>query len=63
MDRQHHHDSEEEQLGRSASERAMLMVGAGLALLAFVVPPLLMVMGVLQQQIIPRQEPQTGQLS
>lgn len=64
MDHRHNdQDDEQLQLGRSAGERSLLMAGAAFALLALLLPPLLMAMGVLQQQLTPRQEPQAGQLS
>ena len=49
---------EEEELnsGRSRQAQAGLQIGAGLALLALLIPPLLMVLAVLEQE---RQPPQT----
>ena len=49
---------EEEELssGRSRQAQAGLQIGAGLALLALLIPPLLMVLAVLEKE---RQPPQT----
>ena len=49
---------EEEELssGRSRQAQAGLQIGAGLALLALLIPPLLLVLAVLEQE---RQPPQT----
>jgi len=49
---------EEEELssGRSRQAQAGLQIGAGLALLALLIPPLLMVLAVLEQE---QQPPQT----
>ena len=49
---------EEEELssGRSRQAQVGLQIGAGLALLALLIPPLLMVLAVLEQE---RQPPQT----
>ena len=51
---------EDEELsgGRSRKAQAGLQIGAGVALLALLIPPLLMVLAVLEQQTQP-QRPQT----
>ena len=50
-------DEEELSGGRSRKAQAGLQIGAGVALLALLIPPLLMVLAVLEQQTQP-QRPQ-----
>ena len=50
-------EDEEVSSGRSRKAQAGLQIGAGVALLALLIPPLLMVLAVLEQQTQP-QRPQ-----
>ena len=57
-------DEEELSTGRSRKAQAGLQIGAGLALLALVIPPLLMVLGLLERETKPPQPPLSpGELS
>ena len=50
-------DDEELSAGRSRKAQAGLQIGAGVALLALLIPPLLMLLAVLEQQTQPQRPP------
>ena len=50
-------EDEELSAGRSRKAQAGLQIGAGVALLALLIPPLLMLLAVLEQQTQPQRPP------
>jgi len=54
---------QDELLERTPAQRAMLITGSGLALVALLLPPLLLVLGMLQQRPAPQPREPAGMLS
>ena len=58
-----HLDQEEELLKRSPAQRTVLLVGSGLGLVAFLLPSLLFILGILQSSPKPPPPEPAGILS